>query len=424
MPSAIPDRYKLEVRLGRDEDVEEWLATDESLDRPVLIRSLGPETTPERRRGFVDSVSRVAPVGHPHLVKVYAVDLVPGGAYAVLEWTGGSTLADHVAAGRTVDLADFLPNATGLAGALAALHESGAGHGAIDMGAISYSVAHPSKLGGFGKTTREPGDVPALASVLETALTGTTPGGPPPSERIDGLSPVIDQILRSAQRGVMTARELEKALSAAPTPRAPAPEPRAGSRRLLYAAAALVAVAAGLVGVGFLFAGDSPGPVLPGPPTSTSTTTTVVGTTTTLGGGVVTVDEVTTLDPFGEGGENDESVSLLVDDDPATVWSTETYRDPLHLIKPGVGLSFSVSGSPQGVEVLGMTPGARFELRWGTETDIALTELVAAVDVGQTPLSITLPPRRDGHWIIWLTDLPATPEGGYRAEVAEVRFRP
>jgi hypothetical protein len=42
MPPPVSDRYRLEMRLGKDDDIEEWLATDTSLERPVLIRSLGP----------------------------------------------------------------------------------------------------------------------------------------------------------------------------------------------------------------------------------------------------------------------------------------------------------------------------------------------------------------------------------------------
>ena len=60
MPAAIPDRFKLEMRLGRDGDIEEWLATDTSLDRPVLVRSLGPESDSDRRSEFVDRVSAAA----------------------------------------------------------------------------------------------------------------------------------------------------------------------------------------------------------------------------------------------------------------------------------------------------------------------------------------------------------------------------
>jgi hypothetical protein len=424
MPSAIPDRYRLEVRLGRDEDLEEWLATDTSLDRPVLIRSLGPESSPERRGAFVEAVSRIAPVTHPHLVKVYAVEQVPGGAYAVLEWTGGSTVADHVAAGRTFDLADFLPNAAGLAGALAELHEAGARHGSLDQTAVSYSLAHPSKLGAFGRVMRDPNDVSALARVLETAVTGSPPGGPPPSERIDGLSPAIDRILRSAQAGQMTARELEKAFAAAPTPRPPAPEPHAGSRRLLFAALALVLLAAGLVGLGLVFTGGSPAPVFP--PETTSTTAAIPTTTTTAPptDATVGVTEVRALDPFGDGGENDSSVGLTVDGDTGTIWATEPYDDPLPLVKPGVGLSFTVTGTPSVVELVGISPGVRLELRWAQAPDLESSELVAAAQTSEAPLLLMVPPRQDGSWIVWLTDLPDAADGSYQAELAEVRFTP
>ncbi len=52
MPPRLPDRYSLNVRLGRDRDIEEWLATDEQLDRPVLIRFLPPDASPERIEAF------------------------------------------------------------------------------------------------------------------------------------------------------------------------------------------------------------------------------------------------------------------------------------------------------------------------------------------------------------------------------------
>ncbi|HZD22644.1 MAG TPA: protein kinase, partial [Acidimicrobiia bacterium] len=171
MPSAIPDRYQLEVRLGRDGDIEEWLATDTSLDRPVLVRSLGPDVSEERRKQFVQSVSDAARISHTHLARVFAVSETVGGAYAVSEWTGGATLADRVGADHPVDLPDFLPNASGLAGALAALHRGGAVHGKIDTSTISYSGAHPAKLGAFGRqaATDADGDVRALAAALETA---------------------------------------------------------------------------------------------------------------------------------------------------------------------------------------------------------------------------------------------------------------
>lgn len=428
MPAAIPDRFKLEIRLGRDGDIEEWLASDTSLDRPVLVRSLGPESTMDRRAEFVRNVGGAAKVTHQHLARVFAVEQVDGGAYSVSEWTGGSTVEDRVRASQAMELPDFLPNASGLAGALAALHAQEVVHGAIDLTAISYSVAHAARLGAFGRKqmTDAAGDVRALASALETALTGSPPGGPPPSERIDGLPRAIDRILRSGQSGSLTAAELEKALIAAPTPRAPAPEPKATSRRLIFGAIGLVALAIGLVALGAVFSGGS-AQIVPSPATTSQTPVTdeSVPVSTSLPGQIQVVD-VLTLDPFGEGGENDDALSRLVDGDIATSWQTERYQDPIQTLKPGVGVAFSTNDSPSTIELVGLTVGTRFELYWSdvVSTDIEQWQRIAGAHAPPGTTSIDLPRREAGHWLLWLIELPNRADGTYYSSLAEVRFRP
>ncbi len=73
MAPKLPERYQTQVRLGRDGDVEEWLATDTALDRPVLIRSLDASASVERRRLYTEAVRDAARVAHMHLAKVYEV---------------------------------------------------------------------------------------------------------------------------------------------------------------------------------------------------------------------------------------------------------------------------------------------------------------------------------------------------------------
>lgn len=428
MPSAIPDRFKLEMRLGRDGDIEEWLATDLSLDRPVLIRVLGPETTAERRAQFLHSVGAVAAVSHSHLTKVFMVEQVEGGAYGVFEWTGGASFSDQVKASRSLDLAEFLPNATGLAGALAALHDHGVTHGGIDLSAISYSSAHPAKLGSFGRIPRTDlaGDTRALASALETALTGLPPGGPPPSERIDGVSPTIDRILRSAQSGDLSSAGMEKSLAAAPTPKDPTPEPKAGSRRLLYAALALVTVAVGLVVIGLVLSGGSTEPALPTRPTTTTSTTEPTTTTTRPAAGQTRILSVMAFDPFGDIEADDPAAQLVIDGDPETFWTTEGFPAELPTIKPGVGLVVSVSGRPGQIELSGVTPATSLEMRWASipDPDPDQWETIARAVSAPGLTVISVPSRTDGHWLIWLTDLPRESDGVYRASIAEVRFAP
>ncbi len=430
MAPPVSDRYRLEMRLGRDGDIEEWLATDTSLERPVLIRSVGPESSRERRAEFVSSVSGAAKPAHPHLARVFAVEEVEGGAYAVCEWNGGATAADRLAALQTLDLEEFLPNASGLAGALAALHGSGGTHGNLDLSAISYSVAHPAKLGAFGREQRSDngGDVRALAAALEMALTGSPPGGPAPSESIDGVPRTIDRVLRSAQSGRLSAEELEKALIASPTLRPTRPEPQSTSRRLLLAAGVLVVVAVGLVALGRLFVDG--GPIIPIPPTSTLPVDPTIATTTqpgtTIPGGAVVVSNAVSFDPFGEGGENDQDIPNLLDGDPSTTWKTERYRDPLSLQKPGVGIRFEVQGTPTRLELLDFSTGTGFELYWARDPveDLEGWDRVLSASVPPGSAFFTLPPRDGGHWLVWMTDLPQQPDGTYYAELAEVRFLP
>ena len=428
MPAAIPDRFKLEMRLGRDGDIEEWLATDTSLDRPVLVRSLGPETTSERRKQFVDQVGDAAKVAHPHLARVFAAAEVDGGAYSVSEWTGGSTVADRVDASHPIELPDFLPNAAGLAGALAALHEIDVRHGAVDLSAISYSAAHAAKLGAFGREPRTDsgGDVRGLAAALESALTGSPPGGPPPSERIDGLSTSIDRILRSGQSGDLTASEFEKALIAAPTPHSPVAEPRIASQRLIISAIVLVAVAIGLVALGRVVAGGGK-PILPAPVTTTIPSATATEPpSATAPVGEVGIENVATFDPYGGGGENDDTVTNLIDGETATSWQTEHYQDPLPVIKPGVGLTFTMRGTPTQIQLIELSVGTRFEIHW-SDTFYPQLDEWARIAGAQAPRGTTfvdLPPREGGFWLVWLTDLPRQADGSFFALISEVRFLP
>ena len=343
MPPPLPPRYRLEVRLGRDHDIEEWLATDLNLDRPVLIRILGPDATEKRRQEFLTTVRAAAAVIHPHLEPIYAAEEVSGGAYAVSEWSGGLTLESRLAGGNTLDPLEFAANAAGLAGALAALHKTGLVHGAIDSGSILYTVARPARLGGFGRPRRylttPVGDVTDLATVLERSLTGLGSGGPPPSEMVDGLPRAVDQALADARLGGLDAQGLAVALEAIPRPAPPEPEDPKRRKRIPLLATALIVIAIGLIALGRVLAGDVKVPVIPGPSATAPTSSTTAPTTTTTQPGSpvpVLIAAASTYDPYGEGGENDDSVAQVIDGDLATTWRTERYRDPIELLKPGV----------------------------------------------------------------------------------------
>ena len=427
MPPPLPERYQLEVRLGRDGDVEEWLASDRILDRPVMIRILGPDSSPTRRVAFLHAVSAASAINHPHLASVFNAGEVAGGVFAVSEWTGGMSLRDRLDSDETFEVGEFLPNAAGLAAALAEMHEAARVHGAIDSKSIQYAVAHPAKLASFGRPaiySSRQDDVKALARTLEHALTGGPVGGPPPSEIVDGLDPQVDRVLRDAQQGMLTARQLADGLTAAPSPSPPSAPAPGWSRRLLVVAAGLVVTAAGLVALGLLLVEGSGAPIIVPPPAAGAETT----TTTTLPTepvGPVQVIDIRSIDPFGGGDENDDLVGNLIDDDAATAWRTERYRDPLPLLKPGVGVAFEVRGTPASVEFVRMTAGVAYQLAWSPAQpeDPAAWEPIVTGRTAEGNTTLQLPPRPDGNWLLWLTDLPSPDGSDYSADIAEVCFR-
>jgi hypothetical protein len=423
----LPERYQTHVRLGRDGDVEEWLATDRSLDRPVLVRILDTNAASERRAEFVGAVRAAAAAHHVHLVEVYAVgdESTP---YAVAEWHGGVTIADRLNARQPLPVDDFLPNATGIASGLAALHAVGAVHGGIDPSAIGYSTGRNAKLGSYGRSgataaTAEE-DTKALAAALRVSISGERGDSVGPSQIAEGIPPAVDEVLAAAEAGELNAARLATSLRSIP----PATTPR-GARWSwgwlgLVAALLLAGVVISAVGIAMDFDEDSPVlfPAAPQPDPETATTNTRSTTTS-----APAPDRVPALavvyDPFGDDVERDADIGLLSDGNAATGWRTERYFRILSEIKPGVGVVFATAAEPTGVIVQG-TPGTSYEWKWAGDLPEQFTEWEhigrGVLLAGQN--SLQLPPRPEGRWLLWLTDLPADGDGEYIAELTVVRF--
>lgn len=436
MAANLPARYQLEIRLGRDSDIEEWLATDLTLDRPVLIRMLGPEVGAERRRQFLADVKALASVSHAHLLEVYGAGTDGEHTWMVAEWTGGVTIADRLEAGTPMPAEEFLPNGAGLAEALAELHARGIVHGSIGPDAISFSAAHPAKLKSFARPDRGRNprtDVADLARTLEAAITGQEEGAPPPSQLTDAIHRSVDEALETARTGAVGAAELATRLRAAPSVRSSS-RPARWSWRWMAVAGLLGAVALVITLFGpFRTSEASPPFDLPDP----STTTAPPPTTTTTLPPAVRVIVVDVLDPSRDG-ERDEELPNLIDGDPATAWRTERYFAPITLIKPGVGVTFVVDRTP-GSLAFDASIGTTYQVRWAQTLPDQLdgweiiSDGVVAGDqpTGSGTATVALPARQGGFWLIWLTDLPVQgqsddepPRDFYYTYIFDVRFTP
>jgi len=426
MPPRLPDRYRLNIRLGSDGDIEEWLAKDDSLDRPVLIRYLAPESSTSRHDEFLSAVRAAAALTEIHLQRVFAAAGTSASAYSVSEWDGGVTIEDRLRAGEALPVAEFLPNASGLCLALAKFHSTGAVHGAIDTTAVHYSAAHPVKLGAFGREPRwtdRADDTKALAEVLRAAITGTHDPSVMPSTVITGLHPAVDTALEEGIDGTLDASSLAYALASTIYVPPEEPEPLRPWKSLALFVAIVVLIA-GLAAIGlaadfdpdspFLYpvAGEVSTPTVTSPPAAIEPETSDALTA-----------QASVYDPLGDGTESDASVGNATDDARSTSWSTEAYSRPIRDIKDGVGLVIDVDGTPGAVFVSG-TAGTTFLVGWAATIpdDPSEWEHIGRGTLQEAPVGMQLPVRGDGIWRLWLTDLPEQSDGSYRSEISNIAF--
>ncbi len=426
MPPRLPERYRLNIRLGSDGDIEEWLAQDESLDRPVLIRYLAPEASHDRHQSFLAGVRAAASLSELHLQKVFAAAETAASAYSVSEWDGGVTIADRIRAGEGLPVNEFLPNASGLCVALARFHESGAVHGALDTSAIHFSAAHPAKIGGFGRTpewTDAQSDTIALAEVIRAGLTGTYDQSIMPSQVLDGVHPAVDTALRSALNGDLDAASLAAQLGAVHMDEDVAQDATKPWRTLaLFGFIAVLISLIAAVGLAADFDPDSPFlyPVTGEAGSPTPTTPIEVDDPPDTGS---LQTDVMVYDPLGDGTESDDEVERVVDGDASTVWGTEAYSMPIREFKDGVGLVFDVAGTPTTMTVRG-SEGTTYLIGW-SETlpeDPLNWEHIARGTLLNAEVRIQLPLRGGGLWLLWLIDIPARADGSFQASINEVTF--
>jgi eukaryotic-like serine/threonine-protein kinase len=130
-------------------------------------------------------------------------------------------------------------------------------------------------------------------------------------------------------------------------------------------------------------------------------------------------------DPYGGDGEHPEQAQLLVDGDPGTFWSSESYSGPLSAQKPGVGVYVDAAHGVNAtrIEIRSRTPGwsgAIYGARKSLPAELPSDGWVKLADVSDAGRRerIGLPgsePMR--YYLVWVTSLP---EGSERVELSEI----
>jgi len=132
------------------------------------------------------------------------------------------------------------------------------------------------------------------------------------------------------------------------------------------------------------------------------------------------VERVSTLDPFGDGTENDSGVSAAIDGDTSTAWRSENYFDA-DLNKPGVGLLLDLGSSRAvtGFRLETPHPGWAFAISVGDDPDV-LVDTAEPSFTAAASMRRTIEAALGRYVLLWIFSVVDAGDGN-RAEVAELR---
>lgn len=473
-------RYVLLDLVAEDGEIRLWRGYDETLDRPVGIRSM-PAADP-RARAVHAAACAAAAVDDRRLVRVLDVLETDDRVGIVTEWVPGRTLAD-VLREETLSATEAVAIARDVGWAVEAAATQGVHHGHLRPSSVLVSDVGEVRVRGLavdaalwgtlppdhGGELLERADVHGIGAVLYAGLTGRWPAngvdGLPPAPRVGDQVPApsrvvadvpagLDDVVARSVEGVALPRgrqpfttvpEVVSALGMAgdqlpsrPTGARPPRRPRRWLRWVgrLVALLLIVALVAGLVLLGWRLISGGPSPW--GPPAGaipSGVLTATAGPRPTLAGvpggsGDTRLEplSITDFDPYGDDGtENSELADLAIDKDPISAWTTVRYRTADLSGKPGTGLLLDL-GSPRPVSSveLGLVGnGTDVEVRVANQQleDPADWPLLAAAEGAGEEITLRAPRPVTGRYVlVWITRLPLV-DGSYQGGVRNVVVR-
>ena len=174
--SGLPG-YELRDVVGRGAFGVVHRGYQPSVGREVAVKVIRPDLAnePEFIRRFEVEAQLVARLEHPHIVPLYDYWRDPDGAYLVMRWIRGGSLATRLTAGNRLDLDQAADLVAQLAPALDAAHRAGAIHRDMKPSNVLFDEDGNAYLSDFGiafDMTAQPSTEPAVDARTDVAGLG------------------------------------------------------------------------------------------------------------------------------------------------------------------------------------------------------------------------------------------------------------
>jgi predicted Ser/Thr protein kinase len=164
---SIPG-YRIDRLIGKGGMASVYLATQESLDRPVALKVLRDPDSPEFSERFVNEGRIVASLVHANIITVHDVGIADGLHYIAMEYVDGGDLRARIHDGLAPEMA--LEVVAKIADCLGFAHQKGVIHRDLKPGNILFRRDGTPVLSDFGiaKSQRLDSDLTRTGKIIGT----------------------------------------------------------------------------------------------------------------------------------------------------------------------------------------------------------------------------------------------------------------
>ena len=150
--TTLSGRYRLEARIGAGGMSTVFLATDETLQRPVAVKLMNREVASEADQlaRFRREARAVAQLSHPNVVGVIDAGEDSGRPYIVFEYVDGETLKQRIQRLGRLPIAESVAYSIEIARALGAAHARQIVHRDVKPQNVLIDAEGAAKVTDFG----------------------------------------------------------------------------------------------------------------------------------------------------------------------------------------------------------------------------------------------------------------------------------